>query len=277
MNYCNPEGFRNEIKELLARGDIDTFYHWFDGGGTKEGAFEKGKDVFARVISPYMYKYRQVKANEKLVALDLGYGAGTKIQAALGPFSTVYGVDVHEEFDFVFDNLNIPKDREVRLLAGDGTTIPVGSTMVDFLYSWSVFGRLGTIKNVEQYLKEIYRVLKPGGVAVLFFVRLLRSGKNQTWGEVEADMVKETTHPTGYREGGPKSKVKSINLVVSMYVMEQLAEAAKFKVLEKTASWSHTVAGRVYHGQYGIVLMKPKLKKAVKKPVIKRTIKRRKK
>jgi len=262
MNYCNPEGFRNEIKELLARGDIDAFYNWFDGGERKEGAFKKGADVFNRVIFPFANKYIGDRLKNEPIALDLGYGAGTKIQAALNFFSKVYGVDVHEEIVSVLEELH--PTGEIDLLTSDGHTIPVGKNKIDFLYSWVTFCHIGTIKNVEMYLKEIHRVLKPGSVAVLFFTRLIRSGKNQTWAEVEADMKKELAHPTGYREGGPKSRVRTINLVISMRTMEELSEAAKFQILERTASWDDTPTGKIYHGQYGIVLRKPVPKKKAK-------------
>ena len=279
MNYCNPEGFRNEIKELLARGDIDAFYHWFDGGETKEGAFKKGADVFNRVIFPFANKYIGDRLKNEPVALDLGYGAGTKVAAALDFFSKVYGIDVHEEFKFTLENIQLPKYREVELLTSDGHTIPVGAGAVDFVYSWLTFCNIGTIENVEIYLKEIYRVLKPGGIAVIFFTRLIRSSKNQTWKQVEADIKKEMAHPTGYREGGPKSRVRTINLVMSMHMIEELAEAAKFQLLERTASWDNTPAGRIYHGQYGIVIRKPAPKvskpKVIRKPAA--TIIRRKK
>lgn len=265
MYYCNPEGFRKEIKRLLEAGDIDAFYNWFDGGETKEGAFEKGADVFNRVIFPYADKSRLG------AALDLGYGAGTKVQAALNFFSTVYGVDVHEEFDFVFENLQVPKDKEVRLLSGDGVNIPVGSDQIDFLFSWVTFCHIGTIENVQKYLKEIYRVLKPGGRAALFYTRLIRSGKSQKWVEVLADMNKEKEHKPGYREGGTQSKVRTINLVIAAWKMEQLTKEANFDVLTTEASWDDTREGKVYHGQYGTIVQKPQpKKKAAKRPAMKR-------
>jgi len=254
MNYCNPEGFRNEIAELLEKGDIDALYHWFDGGVTKEGAFEKGADVFTRVIKPYADKY--LKGNRK-VALDLGYGMGTKIPAALNCFPRVIGVDVHEEYEFVLDNIGTAGNQEVELLVGDGDSLPVNDSEVNFVYSWIVFCHLGTVVNVNKYLLEIMRVLKEGGVAVIFFTRLIRSGRNQSWKEVQLDMEKERSHPTGYREGGPESKVRTINLVMGMQVMKDLAASVGFNFLEEIASWDDTKAGRVFHGQYGIVLRKP--------------------
>jgi SAM-dependent methyltransferase len=276
MNYCNPEGFRNEIKVLLEEGDMDAFYHWFDGGVTVEGSFEKGADVFNRVIKPYATKYLK---GQRHVALDLGYGMGTKIPAALSVFPKVYGVDVHEEWEFALANIELGENQEIMLLTGDGETLPLNDQEVNFVYSWVTFCHLGTIDNAEKYVQEIFRVLKPGGVAVLFFTRLIRSGRNQTWDEVEADMVKEKDHDLGYREGGPLSKVRSINLVISMWMMEELATLAGFKVLTKTASWDDTPTGRVFHGQYGIVLrksapieyIKKKVVKDKKKPTLKRS------
>jgi SAM-dependent methyltransferase len=182
---------------------------------------------------------------------------GTKIKAALNAFPKVYGIDVHEEWDVALDNMGLEVNQEVELLKGDGETLPLKDQEINFVYSWVTFCHLGTIDNAEKYVREIFRVLKTGGVAVLFFTRLIRSKHNQTWDEVEADMVREKDHDLGYREGGPLSKVRSINLVISMWMMEELATLAGFKVLQRTASWDDTPAGRVFHGQYGIVLRKP--------------------
>ena len=120
MNYCNPEGFRNEIKALVEKGDMDALYHWFDGGETMEGAFEKGADVFNRVIKPYANKYLKGKRH---VALDLGYGLGTKIKAAIDAFPKVYGIDVHDEWGLALHGMNLEEDQEVMLLTGDGETL----------------------------------------------------------------------------------------------------------------------------------------------------------
>ncbi|MHA1952120.1 MAG: class I SAM-dependent methyltransferase [Candidatus Thorarchaeota archaeon] len=261
MNYCNPEGFRNEIRQLKEAGDIDAFYHWFDGGDTMEGAFKKGADVFNRVILPYAKKYisKRVKTG---TALDLGYGAGTKIQAAISHFSKVYGVDVHEEFDFILENIKVPDEKEVVLVKGDGDTLVVANDEIDFVYSWVTLCHVGTIDAVKKYLEETHRVLKDGGLAVLFFTRLVRSGKRQKWHSVLQDIQDEMEDPDGYREGGPLSRVRTINLVVSMWKMEELAKEVGLDVVDRTASWdSERGKTKVYHGQYGIVLQKPQPKK----------------
>lgn len=274
-NYCNPEGFKNEIRSLWEKGNIDAFYDWFDGGLTREGAFEKGEDVFNRVIFPFANKYIGKQLKKGATALDLGYGAGTKVQAATNFFKKVIGVDVHDLEEDMIKGIEPKADCEIDLIKSDGHTIPVGENEVDFLYSWVVFCHLGTIDNVRSYLREIHRVLNPSGIAVLYFTRLIRSKNYQTIQEVDADMAKELSHPTGYREGGPESKVRTINLVMSMAVMEDLSQSYGFEILEKTVNWSNSPQGKVYHGQHGIVLRKPAPKK--RKAPKKTTIQRRKK
>ena len=274
MNLCNPEGFKNEIKELLAKGDIDAFYGRFDVTTSKEESFEKGSDIFNRIIHPLVGKKLK---GENLVALDLGYGGGTKIQAALEHFDIVYGIDVHGEADFIIENLSVPKDKEVLLMEGRATDIPMPSEEVDFVYSWAMFCHLGTIDNVKACLSEIYRVLRPGGAAVVFFSRMMRPKNYQLWKEVELDMRREEEHIDGYREGGPLSKVRSVSIVISMWKMVKLAELAGFTVLERTAEWSEGEKRRQYHGQFGVVLQKPKPKSSRKKTSAKPTVRRRKK
>ena len=110
---------------------------------------------------------------------------------------------------------------------------------------------------VRGYLAEINRVLKPGGVAVVFFSRLMRSQRPQTWDQVSADIEREKENKLGYREGGPKSKVKSISIVISMWKMEEMVKSFGLNVMEKTASWDKEGDNKVFHGQYGIVFQKP--------------------
>jgi hypothetical protein len=112
---------------------------------------------------------------------------------------------------------------------------------------------------VRRYMEEIYRVLTPGGVGVIYFPRLIKSRKEQSWKEVQADMEKEKGHSLGYREGGFSSKVKSIAIVISMWKMEEIIFRSGFTLLEKTASWDRVGKRLIHHGQYGVAFQKPKL------------------
>jgi len=262
MNYCNPEGFRNEIKLLREQGR-DKFFSWFDGpkgeNETTDAAFEKAEDVFNRLMLPSAKKYLK-KLNTK-TSLDIGYGSGGQVLAASLYFDKAYGLDVHEEADFVMEELNKRgiKDEEVELVVGDGKTIPLPEESIDFVHSWVTFMHLGTVENIRNYLKEVYRVMKPGGVGVVFFSRMLRSALHQPWSEVLKDIEKEKEGP-GYREGGPKTKVRGINIQMSMWYMEDLAKSTGFDLLDRTGSWDMIHKRRYFFGQYGIVFRKPSTK-----------------
>lgn len=256
MNYCNPEGFKKEIKGNIKKGK-NFFFSWFDGGKTVAGAFKKSEGIFKRLMLPWAKKFD--------TSLDIGYGGGGQVLAASKYFKYALGVDVHEEVEFVEKELKKRnKEKNIALFIGDGKTLPVDNEKVDFVSSWVTFLHLGTIEVVESYLKEIYRVLRGGGVAVIFFTRLVRTKSVQTEEEYSEDIIKEKQHITGYREGGPKTLVNRANLVISLWKMASLAKTHGFAVLSTTRSHDKD---KIY-GQHGIVIQKPKtvrLKKTKKK------------
>lgn len=270
MNYCDPEGFKNELREIRKQGK-DKFFSWFDGGETVDGAYKKAEDVFTRLMLPWAKKYLG-KLSEK-VSLDIGYGGGGQVFAASKHFKYSIGVDVHDEISFVEAELRKRqggKNKNTALFIGQGENIPVDKDSIDFIYSWVTFLHLGTIKVVEEYLKEMFRVMKHGGVAVLFFTRLIRSQRVQSLEQYFDDIEKENRHPTGFREGGPLTRVNRPNLVISSWKMERLVKKHGFLVVETTHSENDE--GKVC-GQHGVVFMKPKKKKTASKDKIKVRVK----
>ena len=266
MNYCDPKGFRSEIKALREKGR-DIFFSWMDGGETADGAFEKAEDVFTRLMLPSAKKY--LKKLDDKVSLDIGYGSGGQVLAATMYFDKAYGLDVHEESDFVEEELKNrgAHGRDFHLITGDGNSIPLPDGSVDFVHSWVTFMHLGTVDNTVRYLKEMFRVMKEGAVAVIFFSRMLRSALSQTWEQVLEDIKKEE-EGAGYREGGPKTRVRGINIQMTMWKMKELVEAEGFDILDITAS-SHIINRRKYFfGQYGVIIRKPT--KTIKRTLIRR-------
>jgi ubiquinone/menaquinone biosynthesis C-methylase UbiE len=262
MNYCNPEGFRNEIKSMRDKGK-DVFFNWFDGPkeGSVDEVFEKAEDVFTRLMLPSAKKY--LKKLNKKTSLDIGYGSGGQVLAASLYFDKAYGLDVHEEVDLVVEELvsRGAKKGEVELMIGNGLTIPLPDESIDFVHSWTTFMHLGTVENIKKYLEEIYRVMKPSGIGIVFFSRMLRSDRNQPWSEVLKDIKKEREIP-GFREGGPKTKVRGINIQMAMWYMEDLAKGAGFELLSRTGSWDIINKRKYFFGQYGILFRKPSTSKS---------------
>lgn len=275
MNYCDPEGFRNEIKEIRTRGR-EAFFTWFDGGGDVDGAFEKAEDIFDRLMLPWAESF--IGNLDERISLDIGYGGGGQVLAASEYFKYALGIDVHNEISFVEMEFKSRKgNKNTALFISQGSNIPIDDNKVDFIHSWVTFLHIGTIQNVENYLKEMFRVMTEGGIAVIFFTRLIRSKNVQNLQEYEADLKLEQQHPTGYREGGPLTLVNRANLVISQWKMKELVEKHGFKFI--LVSFSHD-EDRIY-GQHGIVFQKPEVttttivpKREPKKVTVRKTIKK---
>jgi len=262
MNYCDPQGFKNEIKNNIDRGK-EAFFTWFDGGDTVDGSFEKAEGIFKRLMLPWaerFYTTTRFDMSNK-TSLDIGYGGGGQVLAASKHFKYALGVDVHEEIEFVESELKRRtkgKEGNIALFTGDGKTLPIDDNKVDFVSSWLTFLHLGTMEIVEGYLKEMYRVMIEEAIAVLFFTRLVRGKNIQTLVEYENDLKLENEHPLGYREGGPLTRVNRPNIVISRWKMEELVKKNNFKLLNTT--FSHD--GDLIYGQHGIVIQKPKVHKS---------------
>jgi len=258
MYRCNPVDYAKQIKANLDLGP-DKFFGWFDGGNTVIEAYEKSADIFNRIILPMATKYLGDLKDK--ISLDMGYGSGGQVVAASKHFKESMGTDWHEEEEFVAQNASEFYSDGDMLFGSSPDKIPVDADDADFLHSWLFVQRLGTTANVQHYLSECFRVLKPGGVGVIFFPRYIRSGKNQTVGEYEADVRLEMEDKMGYREGGESTILRGISIVVARWRMQEWVEEAGFKVLTWTASYDGKGRGKVYHGQHGIVFQKPAPKK----------------
>ena len=259
MNYCNPRGFKDEVKIMKDRGR-DTFFTWFDGGGDTNGAFKKAEGIFERLMLPWATRF--LGNLDGKTSLDIGYGSGCQVLAASQHFKYSTGIDVHEEIGFVEKELRKRKaiqNRNFALFIGQGDSIPMDDNKIDFVHSWVTFLHLGTMEVVENYLKEMFRVMNEGAIAVIFFTRLCRTGTAQSLAEYEADIKLEEQHPTGYREGGPLTRVNRANLILSRWKMIELVLTMGFKYLAPTFSYDETdvLEKDKIHGQHGIVFQKP--------------------
>jgi arsenite methyltransferase len=121
--------------------------------------------------TPDVAKQRQIvlsalklKPGERV--LDIGSGPGLLIEdmaVAIGQKGSICGIEISEPF------IELSKKRcshlsQVEILNGDATSIPYGNDEFDVAVSIQVYEY---IDNVEKCLVELYRVLKPGGRALI--------------------------------------------------------------------------------------------------------------
>ena len=96
------------------------------------------------------------RSRGKGVVLDVGCGTGFLMKISEKYFAEVYGVDIsHRMVE------KIPKSRKLVSLLADSENLPFRDNFFDVCMSYSFLHHLYDLRPT---LKEIYRVLKPGGI-----------------------------------------------------------------------------------------------------------------
>ena len=92
-------------------------------------------------------------------ALEIGYGAGAVLLAIAASVDELYGIDLDADPITVQARLG-SHGRAARLMRGSAYELPYGPAEFDLILCFSVFEHL---HQYEQALREVSRVLKPGG------------------------------------------------------------------------------------------------------------------
>lgn len=251
----HAEGFIEEIAKAAA--DEDDFFTWFDTSENKEAAFTKGHDDFHdEVLCPALAHVGHKGALSTQVALEIGCGGGRLLAAASPLFAQVHGVDIHEQLDKVKLELNARGCRNVLLSRITGDALPVGTGQVDFVYSYIVLQHVERIGVVQNYVREVARVLKPGGVAVLYFGRYCP----WSYGRASRALVAldrwlaRYALPGGYKE--LVARVNCVNLLVGEAYARDLALLHGLTPVHAMVSRRPGHPRSAFGGQHGLVLVK---------------------
>jgi SAM-dependent methyltransferase len=248
-------GFREAITQA-AHQDENAFFSWFDHAQDKESSFVRGSWDFlwhvAQPLTPYLTR------PETKTALEIGHGGGRLLAAASRCFQFVIGVDIHDENDKVHFALRDRGIRNAQLMKTEGARLPVGPEHVDCVYSFIVLQHVETYAVFKRYVEETYRVLKPGGLAVLYFARRYRWSFDRSSRFLYG--LDRLLEPLLLRKGYEElpAPVNSTNLRVSLRQATSLARAIGFEVVRTLVSRRRVPDGAaLYGGQHGLVLKKP--------------------
>ena len=247
-------GFQEEISSINDES-IDKFFSWFNNDMDANAAFITGAwDFSYHIITPIM---NQIKNPEELTILEIGSGGCRILANAARYFKKAIGVDIHNENDIVLRELNERGISNIELYKNDGYSIPIAENSVDIVYSFIVLQHIEKIEYFIKYLKEINRVLKKDGIAVIYFGRLYKYSFNKTsklllW----FDRVYEHFMLKGKFIEIP-ARVNAVNLRISLRYAKKYSKIHGFKVVKILVSRRNVPNGvKLFGGQNGLVLKK---------------------
>jgi ubiquinone/menaquinone biosynthesis C-methylase UbiE len=245
-------GFREEIRKT-ADLSPDAFLRWFDHASSVDETFVRGAWDFsvhiAQPLAPYL------RQPEHKTVLEVGHGAGRILASAARHFGAAVGIDVHDRNDIVGHELAGRGITNAKLLETDGRSIPLPDTSIDVVYTFIVLQHVERIAIFDGYVREIARVLKPGGLVMLYFGRWCHwSIGTRSRARYVADRIGERLLlRSGFRE--MQAPVNHTNLLVSIGHASRLARRAGFDVLGRVVSHRQVPDGTdLYGGQHGLVL-----------------------
>ena len=141
---------------------------------SREEFFASAADVL-RTLREDLRRFPDEADLRTMTALEIGCGPGRLMLPLSRELGRVYGVDVSEEMIAIARrNLAEAPNAEARVATGvDLQGFDDGS--IDFCYSYAVFQHIPEREFVLSYLREVVRVLRPGGLMKLQFNSLPRT------------------------------------------------------------------------------------------------------
>lgn len=165
---ANREAMSEAIKKAKDKGE-DGFLSWFNRATSAKEGFVRGAwDFIFYFVSPDVVKL--IAKPEEKVCLEIGYGGGRLLNASRLCFKHSHGVDVHPYAENIRDLLLKEKpENDFTLHTLDKAVLPIEDGSIDYAYSYIVIQHFYEVNIFTQYMSEMRRVVKPGGIANLFF------------------------------------------------------------------------------------------------------------
>ena len=113
-------------------------------------------------LEPYILSFANFKDSKHKKVLEIGVGLGADHQQFAEAGANLYGIDLTERaVENTKKRLSL-FGLNSHLTVGDAELLDFEDNSFDIIYSWGVIHHS---PNTQQAIKEIFRVLKPGGVA----------------------------------------------------------------------------------------------------------------
>jgi ubiquinone/menaquinone biosynthesis C-methylase UbiE len=131
---------------------------------TDEEFFHSGERTVAEEILTDMINICQGREPATMRVLEIGCGAGRVTRALSALFGEVYGVDISGEM-IRQARTALAERPNVRLFQNNGKDLSVlGDVVFDFAFSSIVFQHIPSAEVIENYVREVHRLLRPGAL-----------------------------------------------------------------------------------------------------------------
>ena len=131
---------------------------------TDEEFFASGERTVAEEVLTDMTNICQGKDPGAMRVLEIGCGAGRVTRALAQVFGEVWGVDISGEM-IERARAALAAFPHAHVLQNNGTDLSaLGDIQFDFAFSSIVFQHIPSREVIETYVREVHRVLRPGGL-----------------------------------------------------------------------------------------------------------------
>ncbi len=141
-----------------------------------ESFFQSGEEDYQRLVAPVFDRFHWNPEGKSM--LELGCGAGRMTRSFSQRFSQVYAFDISAEM-LRHARVLDPEAANVNWTLGNGTDLAgLAGETVDFAFSYIVLQHLPEPAFALRYIREMLRVLKPGGIFLFQFNSLRIAAMN---------------------------------------------------------------------------------------------------
>jgi SAM-dependent methyltransferase len=132
-----------------------------------ESFIASGEEDFERLVIPSLVRCNLPTTGKRM--LELGCGAGRMTPSFAKRFEQVYAFDLSREMLFRARRTHTSQKNILWLLSNGADLSCVASDSMDFVFSYLVLQHLPEEALALQYIREMVRVLRPGGVFLFQF------------------------------------------------------------------------------------------------------------
>jgi SAM-dependent methyltransferase len=177
------------------------YYVAFGGRDQDEKSFDATVADVLPSIETELKRFPRDANRRAWRALEIGCGPGRLMKPLARHFGEIHGVDVSDEM------IGLARERlagipHAHVHTNNGASLALfADESFDFVYSYAVFQHIPSREVVLEYMREIRRVLKPGGMFRGQFNGMPPPGEATTWSGVAfaGDDIRTFTRENGFR------------------------------------------------------------------------------